>query len=121
MEADKKVARGYKVTSSVPTATEPSTPAAAEPSTPAETHDVLEDEVFVAAAAVVDDLDLHLESDDDQNNAEIMADANNSFEEEEPTIRKAGVGRRVLPSRKEVRSTPSSHVHVPVASRYVDL
>ena len=113
MEADKKVARGYKVTSSVPPAT--------EQSTPAEIHDILEDEVFVAAAAVVDDLDLHLESDDDQNNAEITADINNSFEEEEPTIRKAGVGRRVLPSRKEVRSTPSSHVHVPVASRYVDL
>ena len=112
MEAAKKVARGFKVTSSVPPAT--------EPSTPAETHDILEDEVFVAAA-VDDDLDLHLESDDDQNNAEITADVNNSFEEEEPTIRKAGVGRRVLPSRTEVRSTPSSHDHVPVASRYVDL
>ena len=35
----------------------------------------------------------------------MTADINNSFEEDEPTARQAGVGRRVLPSRSDVRST----------------
>ena len=123
MENDKLIARGYKVKvpSSVPPA-ETSEPAeTSDPAEPPASEDLLDDGVFeVGVVDDDDDMALLLESDDDQNHGSVTADMNNSFEMEEPTARKAGVGRRVLPSRTDVRSTPVTD-RLPVASRYVDI
>ena len=104
-----------KVPSSVPPAE------TSDPAEPPASEDLLDDGVFeVGVVDDDDDMALRLESDDDQNHGSVTADMNNSFEMEEPTARKAGVGRRVLPSRTDVRSTPVTDP-LPVASRYVDI
>ena len=110
----KKIARGYKVT-------EPQGPASATPAT----EDLVVDEQWEAAVpdavAVEEDMELQLESDSEQNNADFVADLNNSWEADTPVERNAGVGRRVLPSRTVSVSSVTDDQQEPVLPRYVHL
>ena len=107
----KKIARGYKVTG----------PASATPAT----EDLVVDEQWEAAVpdavAVEEDMELQLESDSEQNNADFVADLNNSWEADTPVERNAGVGRRVLPSRTVSVSSVTVDQQEPVLPRYVHL
>ena len=83
--------------------TEPLGPASATPAT----GDLVVDEQWEAAVpdavAVEEDMELQLESDSEQNNAE----------------RNAGVGRRVLPYRTVSVSSVTDDQQEPVLPRYV--
>ena len=60
-----------------------------------------------AEVAVEEEMELQLESEGEQNNSQFMADLNNSWEDDTPVERNAGVGRRVLPSRNILPSVTS--------------
>ena len=71
-------------------------------SAPPATEDIHVDQS--SEVTLEEEMELQLESDGDQNNAEFTVDLNNSWEAEEPMERNAGVGRRVLPSRSDIPS-----------------